>query len=375
MNPPVPFLDLAATHQEVAEAITQAWAQILAASSFIGGSHVEGFERDWAAYCQTSFAVGVGNGTDALVLALRALDVGAGDEVILPANTFVATAEAVVLAGAVPRFVDVDPDTLLMGAAHVEEALSERTAAVIAVHLFGQMCDMDALAQLCSRRGLALVEDAAQAHGATWRGRRAGSIGDIGCFSFYPGKNLGALGDGGAVVTDDAALAGRVRSMADHGRRAGSKYVHDVVGTNSRLDNVQAAALQIKLPHLDGWNDARRQAIRWYADALEGHDARLVRVVPDAQSVHHLAAVLVPRRDEVAAVLAEQGVASGVHYPVPCHRQAAYAPYASGPLPVCEDAADRLLSLPLFPTITREQVARVGATVRDALPVEVRRAS
>ncbi|MBW3638385.1 MAG: DegT/DnrJ/EryC1/StrS family aminotransferase [Actinobacteria bacterium] len=375
MTPAVPFLDLSAAHEPITEEIVLAWRQILTTSSFIGGSYVEGFEQEWAAYCQVSSAVGVANGTDALVLALRGLGVGPGDEVVLPANTFVATAEAVVLAGAVPRFVDVDPHTLLLTKTQVEGAVTDRTAAVIAVHLFGQMCDMDALAEVCRRSGLALIEDAAQAHGATWRGRRAGSAGDVGCFSFYPGKNLGALGDGGAVVTDDAALAERIRSLADHGRRIGAKYVHDVVGTNSRLDNMQAAALQIKLPHLDGWNAARRTAMRWYAEELQGLDADLVGIAPQAESVHHLAAVLVPQRVEVAAVLAGEGVASGVHYPIPCHRQVAYARYATHDLPVCEDAAARLLSLPLFPTITREQVGRVGEALRAALPAEVRRAS
>ena len=371
----VPFLDLAGMHDEVTEEIVLAWRQILSTSSFIGGAYVNGFERDWASYCKTSNAVGVANGTDALVLALRGLGVGPGDEVVLPANTFVATAEAVVLAGAVPRFVDVDPRTLLLTADHVEAALTERTAAVIAVHLFGQMCDMDALAQVSRSAGVWLVEDAAQAHGATWQGRRAGSTGDVGCFSFYPGKNLGALGDGGAVVTDDAALADRIRSLADHGRRMGAKYVHDVVGTNSRLDNMQAAALQIKLRHLDRCNAGRRAAMRWYAEELEELDVDLVEVAPQAESAHHLAAVLVPQRDEVAAVLAREGVASGVHYPIPCHRQVAYARYATHDLPVCEDAAVRLLSLPLFPTITREQVGHVCEALRLALPAEVRRAS
>lgn len=370
----VPFLDLAATHQQVAGEIELVWRQIIASSSFIGGEHVERFEQEWAAYCQSDHAVGVGNGTDALLLALRALGIGPGDEVLLPANTFVATAEAVVLAGAVPRFVDVDPGTLLMTTAHVEAGLTERTAAVIAVHLYGQMCDMDALSAVCRRAGVALLEDAAQAHGATWRGRRAGSVGDVACFSFYPGKNLGALGDGGAIVTNDAVLAERIRSLGDHGRRTGAKHQHDVVGTNSRLDGVQAAALQIKLRHLDAWNAARRRAMQWYAEALEGLDAELVRVEPEAASVHHVAVVLVPRRDQVRAGLADRGVASGVHYPVPCHRQEAYARYATGRLPVCEAAAGQLLSLPLFPTITRAQIAQVGAALRAVLTPEVRRA-
>lgn len=375
MRTPVPFLDLRATHEPVAAEIAAVWQDIVATSGFIGGPHVEAFECAWASYCEAEHAVGVANGTDALLLALRALGVGAGDEVVVPANTFVATVEAVVLAGAVPRFVDVDPRTLLMTAAHVEAALSVRTAAVVAVHLYGQMCDMDALSDLCRRKGLALVEDAAQAHGATWRGRRAGSYGDVACFSFYPGKNLGALGDGGAVVTANAALAEQVRSMADHGRQAGTKNVHDLVGTNSRLDAVQAAALVIKLRHLDEANAGRRRAAQWYAEALDGVAVDLVHVEPDAVSAHHLQVVLTPERDEVRVALERAGVASGVHYPIPCHQQVAYASYAREALPVCEGTAAQLLSLPMFPTLTQQQVERVADALHQALSAGRRRAS
>lgn len=375
MPDPVPFLDLGAAHQPVAAEIAAAWQEIVATSGFIGGPHVAGFERAWASYCQAEHAVGVANGTDALLLALRALGIGAGDEVVVPANTFVATVEAVVLAGAVPRFVDVDPRTLLMTAAHVEAAFSPRTAAVIAVHLYGQMCDMDALSELCRRKGVALVEDAAQAHGATWRGRRAGSYGDVACFSFYPGKNLGALGDGGAVVTGSAALAEQIRSMADHGRQAGTKYVHDLVGTNSRLDAVQAAALGIKLRHLDEANAGRRRVAQWYVEALEGLAVDLVQVDPEAVSAHHLAVVLAPDRDQVREALDRKGVASGVHYPIPCHQQVAYASYAREALPVCESTAGQLLSLPMFPTLTQDQVARVASALHEAVSPGQRRAS
>lgn len=374
VNPAVPFLDLWAVHRPLAAEIEATWHEVLEGSGFIGGPQVAAFEAEWASYCQTAHGVGVANGTDALVLALRALGVGAGDEVVLPANTFVATAEAVVLAGAVPRFVDVDPRTLLMTAEHVEAALTGRTAAVVAVHLYGQMCDVDALSRVCRRAGVALVEDAAQAHGATWRGRRAGSAGDVACFSFYPGKNLGALGDGGAVVTDDARLAEAIRSMADHGRRADTKYVHDVVGTNSRLDALQAAALRVKLRHLDGWNAARRTVAQWYGEELRHLDVELVAVAPEGESVHHLAVALVPERDRVRAALAERGIATGIHYPVPCHQQVAYATFAREPLPVCESTAGGLLSLPMFPTLTREQVAHVGAALRAVLATEARRA-
>lgn len=372
---PVPFLDLAAIHRPIEDELVRVWREVLASSGFIGGERVERFERDWAAYCGTAHAVGLANGTDALLLALRALGIGAGDEVVVPSNTFVATAEAVVLAGAVPRFVDVDAQTLLMTPQHVQAALTPRTAAVIAVHLYGQMCDVDALADVCRRARIALIEDAAQAHGATWRGRRAGSAGVVGCFSFYPSKNLGALGDGGALVTDDLDLAARVRSLGDHGRRDGAKHVHDLVGTNSRLDSIQAAALHLKLPHLDLSNAARRRAMAWYAEDLLDLDVELVHVHPDAVSVHHVAVVLVPtgERDSIREQMASRGAATGIHYPVPCHQQAAYASFADRVLPVCEATADRLMSLPLFPTITREQVARSADALRCALGDGVRR--
>jgi dTDP-4-amino-4,6-dideoxygalactose transaminase len=352
----VPFLDLAAMHGELRVDLDAAWHRMVHDSAFVGGAAVETFEREWAAFCGTKHAVGVANGTDAIVLALRGLGVGPGDEVILPANTFVATAEAVVLVGAVPRFVDVDPGTLLMTAAHVEAAVTPRTAAVIVVHLYGQMPDMDAILTTARRAGLAVIEDAAQAHGATWHNRRAGSFGDAATFSFYPGKNLGAFGDAGAVVTSDPDLANRIRSTGDHGRRLGHKYVHDVSGTNSRLDALQAAVLSVKLRRLEGWNSARRAAMRQYASRLTGSDADLVAVADGARSVHHLAVVQVDERDAVAARLEHCGIATGVHYPVPCHQQLAFQEYRREPLPVCDASALRILSLPLFPTISRAQI-------------------
>ena len=361
----VPFLDLAAMHAQVRPELDRVWDEVVGASAFIGGAHVERFEREWADYCATTHAVGVANGTDALLLVLRGLGIGEGDEVLVPANTFVATVEAVVLAGATPRFVDVDPDTMLMTAAHVEAALTERTAAVMAVHLYGQMPDMDALLAVTSKAGVALIEDAAQAHGATWRGRPAGSWGAAGCFSFYPGKNLGAFGDGGAVVTNDDALERRLRSLCDHGRRTRSKYVHDVVGVNSRLDGLQAGILSVKLTRLDGWNAARRDAMALYAEELAGSGIQLVKVAEGAVSVHHLAIALVDHREQVQARLQERGIATGVHYPIPCHQQAAYSRWATDSLPVSEQTAPRLLSLPLFPTITVDQVRAVCTALRE----------
>jgi dTDP-4-amino-4,6-dideoxygalactose transaminase len=352
----VPFLDLGAMTRDVQQALNDAWTETTTTSSFIGGKKVAEFEQAWAAYCGTKHAVGVANGTDALELTLRALGIGPGDEVILPTNTFVATAEAVVLAGATPRFVDVAPGTLLMTAGAVSDAVNQRTSAVIPVHLFGTMADMDAIGAVADRCGLAVIEDAAQAQGAGRPGSRAGSFGIAGCFSFYPGKNLGAFGDAGAVVTDDESLAQRLRSLGDHGRR-GSHTQHDLVGRNSRLDALQAAVLSCKLPRLDEWNAARRRALATYRELLPAQYFRWVET--DAGSVGHLNVAMVKDRDRIRERLARSGVETGIHYPVPCHLQSSYTQYGADRLPVAEAAAGQLLSLPLFPHLGDDAIAYV----------------
>jgi dTDP-4-amino-4,6-dideoxygalactose transaminase len=367
MTGQIPFLDLAGITREVSDAVEVAWRRVLASSRFIGGEAVEQFETEWAAYCRVPHAVGVANGTDALQLTLTALGIGPGDEVIVPTNTFVATAEAVVLAGAAPRFADVCADTLLLTPACLEAAITSRTRAVIIVHLYGQMPDMDALCRAADKAGITVVEDAAQAHGATWQGRRAGSIGLAGCFSFYPGKNLGAFGDAGAVVTADAGLASRIKVLRDHGRAAGSHYRHELVGTNSRLDALQAAVLTAKLARLDGWNEARQSIAARYHAALASCPARLVAEIPRTQGVYHLAVMRVSDRAQVQRQLAAMGVQTQIHYPIPCHRQAPYRRFASGPLPVAERCADEVLSLPMFPHMTDSQIAQVCDAVLAAL--------
>ena len=357
----VPFLDLGTTTAVVATEVRVGWEKVIASNRFVGGEEVEAFEDEWADYCGTTYAMGVGNGTDALILALRALDVGAGDEVIVPANTFVATVEAIVLVGATPRFVDVDLRTGLMGAAEVESAVSDRTRAIVAVHLFGQLTDMDALGRCATRHGLVLIEDAAQAHGATWRGVRAGGFGAVGCFSFYPGKNLGAFGDAGAVVTSDQGIAERIRSMRDHGRPGSSAerhYDHVRIGTNSRLDTVQAVTLSAKLPHLDAWNEDRRRLARLYAEELP------TTVVPlgqlgQCQGARHLMVVRVPQRDRVRAELAALGISTGVHYPTPCHQLEPYRHWSPGDLPNVEALAGQIVSLPMYPRLPDTDVMRV----------------
>lgn len=304
----VPFADLRPMHDEIASEIDDAWKRLRTTGRFIGGPAVERFEQEWASYCGVQHAVGVANGTDALVLALRALGIGPGDEVIVPANTFIATAEAVVLAGAIPVFVDVHPESLLLTATIVDAAVTERTAAVMVVHLYGHMPDMEALVATARRHRLALVEDAAQAHGSSYAGKRAGSFGDVACFSFYPGKNLGAFGDGGAVVTNDDALARELRCMADHGRTEGTKYEHRLVGTNSRLDALQACVLSAKLMRLDAWTAGRRMIVDVYRDQLALGGLRLVEPLADVMSAWHLLVSRVEDRETVRTVLGLRGV-------------------------------------------------------------------
>lgn len=359
----VPFLDLSGTIEDVRPEVDEAWHALLGTARFVGGPVVDAFEAEWARYCGTRFAIGVGNGTDALQLALRAIGVGPGDEVIVPANTFVATAEAVVLAGAAPRFADVDPGTLLMTAETMQAALTSRTRAVIVVHLYGQIADMDAIGAAAAAAGIDVVEDAAQAHGATWHDRRAGSLGRVGCFSFYPGKNLGAFGDAGAVVTSDARIDAKVRLLRDHGRAIGSHYDHIAVGTNSRLDALQAAVLSAKLRRLDGWNAARRRIVARYRDAAEGAVIGFVKTDPLAVPVYHLAVIRVADRAAVQARLSAQGIGTGIHYPTPCHLLESYRRYADRPLPATERAAREIVSLPVYPHMSDEQIQAVCAAL------------
>jgi dTDP-4-amino-4,6-dideoxygalactose transaminase len=361
------FLDLGPTTAEVASEVVAGWEDVLRTNRFVGGPLVESFEQGWAEYCGTTHAIGVANGTDALHVALRALGIGQGDEVVLPANTFVATAEAVVLAGAVPRFADVDPDTLLLTPDGLRAAVTPATSAVIVVHLYGQMADMDALARTAAELDVELIEDAAQAQGARWRGIPAGAWGRVGCFSFYPGKNLGAFGDAGAVVTFDDDVAERVRSMRDHGRAGGGWYQHDRFGLNSRLDALQAVVLTAKLARLDGWNAQRRELVDHYRRCIDPDSAQLVAVAPEAEAVHHLAVAQVQDRDQVRDALLARGIETGIHYPTPCHRLPPYAGFfGNGALPVTEAAAERIVSLPLHPHMTTAQVERVAAELNDA---------
>ena len=369
----VPFTDLAAMTGEVWPEIEQDYLSCLLDGAYIGGPAVTAFERGWAAYCGADHGVGLGNGTDALLLSLTALGVGPGDEVVVPANTFIATAAAVVRAGATPRFADVSDDTLLMTADTLAAAITPRTRAVIIVHLYGQLPDMAGLAAIAQQTGIAVIEDAAQAHGAEWGGRRAGSFGAVACFSFYPAKNLGAFGDAGAVTTSRPELADEIRSLANHGRSHGhSHYDHDRIGTNSRLDALQAILLSGKLAHLEEWTERRIALASRYREQLGGGEftgtgLKLTATAPLARHVYHLFVVRVPRRDSVRAALARRGIQTGVHYPVPCHRQPPLRRLAERPLPVAERAAGEVLSLPLFPHMTDRQVDYVCESLAEAL--------
>lgn len=372
----VPFLDLAAQQAEVADEVLPVWRRQLESASFVGGPEVDAFEREFAAYIGVEHVVGVSNGTDALELAYRAVGVRPGDEIIMPANTFIATAEAASRLGAVPVLVDVDDEHLLIDPDAIEAAITERTRAIAPVHLFGQTAPMDRIAPIAERHGLVVVEDAAQSQGASGPAGRAGSIGRVAATSFYPGKNLGAAGDAGAVLTDDPEVAHVVRNLAGHGSSV--KYVHDRIGMNARLDAVQATVLRAKLRRLDAWNDARRAAADRYATLLAHVEGvRVPTQRPGNADVWHLYVIRVDDRDRVASELAAAGIGVGIHYPTPIHLTAAYAAlgHRRGRFPVAEAAADRMLSLPMFPHLTARQQEQVADKLRLALPSAARTSS
>ena len=365
----IPLVDLGAQHAAVAEEVAEGWRQVLAKTSFIAGPQVAAFESEYAAFTGARHCVGMANGTDAIEIALRALGVGPGDECILPANTFIATAEAVSRTGATPVLVDcADDGTFLIDIAATEAALTPRTRAVIPVHLYGQAAPVERLLPLAESTGAWVVEDAAQAQGARRGGRSAGTLGHVAATSFYPGKNLGAYGDAGAATTDSGELAARMRMIADHGSRR--KYDHEVVGFNSRLDTLQAVVLSAKLRRLAEWNAARQTAARRYDQLLAGvSDVIRPRVLDGNEHVWHLYVVRVPDRDRVIKELHAAGIGAGIHYPVPVHLSAAFAGlgYDDGAFPMAERAAREVLSLPLFPGITPAQQERVVSVLIAAL--------
>ena len=367
---PIQLFDLARRWPGLRDETMRTFERIAATGAFSLGADLEAFEAEFAAYCQTAHCVGVANGTVAIELALRALGAGPETEVVTVAHTFVATVEAIAATGARPVLVDIDPATRCMDADALSAALSPRTVAAVPVHLYGHPAPMEAIRRACAGAGVAVVEDAAQAHGALLDGSRAGSIGSAGCFSFYPTKNLGAMGDGGAVVTHDADVAAAVRSLRHHGSAPGDANCHERVGRTERLDNLQAAILRLKLARLDADNDDRRWVAEHYREALAGLPLDLPPLDgPHVRSVHHLFVVEIDDRDRVREALRSEGIFAGVHYPTPVHLQPGWRHlgYARGDLPASERAAARVLSLPVFPGMQRDEVDRVCDALRKAL--------
>jgi len=374
----VPFLNLKAQYESIKDEINDAIQQVLDSCAFAGGPFVESFEKNFAEFCQCDHAIGVGNGTEALWIALLSLGVGPGDEVITVPNTFIATAEAISFCGAAPIFIDIDEKTYTMDPEKLREFIEQKCGfnkstnqlinqstnrpirAVIPVHIFGQMADMDPIMKIARARGLFVIEDACQAHGAEYKGRRAGSIGDAGCFSFYPGKNLGAYGEAGAIVTNRSDLAEKMAMFRDHGQS--KKYYHDIIGWNARMDGFQGAVLNVKLKHLPAWNEARRKNAKRYDELLTGIDGLIKPLEADyARHVYHVYAVRVQKRDTMIAGMAEKDIYCGIHYPVPVHLQDAYesSGIKNGSCPVAEKCAEEYVSLPMFPELSKQQIEYV----------------
>lgn len=362
----IPFVDLAAQYRSIRSDVDAAMAGVLSRGDFILGQDVRLFEQEFAAYCGATHCLGVASGTDALRIALQACGIGRGDEVITTAHTFIATVLAIAETGATPVLVDCDPVYGLIDVSQIEGAITPRTKAILPVHLYGQAADMDPILEIARAHGLVVVEDACQAHGALYKGRRCGAIGDIGTFSFYPGKNLGAYGDGGAVTTSRADLADRVTLLRNYGQRV--KYEHLEKGGNSRLDTLQAAVLRVKLRHLDDWNASRRRAAASYGRALADTGLGLPQVVPYGTHIFHLYVVRTPDRAGLQRRLDAAKVQHGIHYPIPVHRQKAMADlgYGEGRFPVAEALAPQTLSLPMFPELSDAQIERIASVIGGA---------
>jgi dTDP-4-amino-4,6-dideoxygalactose transaminase len=361
----VPFLDLGAQYESIKAEIDAAISDVIDRRAFSGGPFVEAFEREFAAFCKTEFAVGVANGTEALWLALLAVGIKPGDEVITVPNTFIATAEAIAFCGAKPVFVDVDEQTYNMDPSRLERALTLRTAAIIPVHLYGQMADMDPIMEFAERHGLYVIEDACQAHGAEYKGKKAGSIGHLGCFSFYPGKNLGAYGEAGAVVTGNPQWAADIRMIRDHGQR--KKYHHDMVGWNARMDGIQGAVLSVKLKRLAHWNEQRRKNAALYSELLKDvPDVIVPFTAPERSHVYHIYTIRNSRREALRDHLAAGSIETGIHYPIPLHRQPAEGVYEpDSHFPVVETCAAQILSLPMYPELSERQIGYVAEQIGE----------
>ena len=362
----IPLLDLKAQYQSIKSELDAAVIHVLENAQFILGPEVAAFEKEFAPYSGASEAVGVNSGTSALHLALLAAGIGPGDEVITVPFTFVATAAAIVYTGATPVFVDIDPVTFNMDVTRIEAAITPRTKAILPVHLFGQPADMDPIMEIARRHNLVVIEDAAQSHGAEYKGRRVGAIGDMGCFSFYPAKNLGACGEGGAVTTNNADYAHKLRVLRDWGSE--KKYVHEVKGYNYRLEGIQGAILRVKLRHLEDWTEARRAHALRYAYLLKGSGIQLPQAMPYVRHVFHVYTIRTQDRDRLKDELQKREIQTGIHYPIPIHLQPAYADlnYKRGDLPVAEKACGEVLALPIYPEMTESQLQEVAGALLQA---------
>jgi dTDP-4-amino-4,6-dideoxygalactose transaminase len=363
----IPFVDLRAQYREIQEEVEEAVARVLVDAAYVLGSEVESFESEFADYCGAAHGIALNSGTSALHLALLAAGVGPGDEVITVPFTFIATVAAIRYVGARPVLVDVDPLTCTLDPAQLEARITPRTKALIPVHLYGHPADMDPILEIARRNALMVIEDAAQAHGSSYKGRPTGGLGDFGCFSFYPTKNLGACGEGGFLVTSDPERARRVRMLRDWGQT--SKYRHELLGFNYRMDGIQGAVLRVKLRHLERWNEMRRAHAARYDKALAGTGVSTPVEMPWARHVFHAYAVRSPRRDVLRDALADRGIQSAIHYPVPLHLQPIFADLGWGPgaFPVAEAAANQVLCLPIFPELAADAPERVAACIREAL--------
>ena len=360
----VPFVDLKAQYLSIKEEVDAAVIGVLESTQFVLGKEVAAFEELFAAYTQTSHVMGVNTGTSALHLALLAAGVGRGDEVITTPFTFIATVSAIDYTGATPVFVDIDPASFTIDPAKIEAAITPRTKAILPVHLYGQPADMDPIMEIAKRHGLVVIEDAAQAHGAEYKGRRVGGIGDLGCFSFYPGKNLGAYGEGGAVTTNNPGYAHTVRMLRDWG--AERKYYHDLKGFNYRLEGVQGAVLKVKMKYIEAWTEARRAVAARYDQQLAGTNTRTPAALPDRRHVYHVYAIRDANRDALQAFLHDRGVSTGIHYPIPVHLQRAFAElgHKQGDFPESEAAANEVLSIPMYPELPQDQQDLVIAALK-----------
>jgi len=357
----IPLVDLNLQYKSIKDEIAVALEEVLDTSDFIGGSFVERFEKLFGPFCQTKHAIGVDNGTGALRMALLGLGIGPGDEVITTANTYIATAEAISFCGATPVFVDIDKDTFNINHTLIENAITSKTKAIIPVHLYGQMANMDPIMEIATSHNLTVVEDACQAHGAEYKGSRAGSIGDAGCFSFYPGKNLGAYGDAGAVTTNNSELSVFIKMFQDHGQK--KKYYHSLIGCNGRMDGFQGAILSVKIKYLEEWTRARIRNAQLYNELLDDIDDIIIpQKIDYCRHVYHIYAIRVTDRDRKLDSLAAQGINCGIHYPIPIHLQAAYEHlgYTRGAFPESEAAAESVLSLPMFPELTEKQIQYIA---------------